>query len=187
MGAFAYLSGMTSIILALGITRIFTGIGTTLEKQKTIHIYWPHLLWALNLFLFISLEWWILFRWQDFERWNFFIFLFLLLSPGVSFLLAVLLFPGTIQDTDFKQHFFKNRRWFFVAAALLPPLDAADTLLKGYAHFQDQGVIYPVFLSIVFAMTVLGAIWKNELYHKIFAVFFLVYILGFIFINLNTL
>jgi hypothetical protein len=187
MEAFMYLSMMTSIVLGLGVTRLFVGIGTTVEHRKEVRPYGVQLLWSLNLFLFIVLEWWILFRWQDHQNWNFFLFLFLLLSPSISFLLSVILYPTKIEKTDFKQHFFKNRRWFFFLAALLPPLDAADTLLKGYAHFQAQGVIYPLFLAIVFVLTILGAILKNELYHKFFAVFFLLYIVSFIFVNLNLL
>ena len=82
----------------------------------------------------MALNWWILFRWHTQSEWNFFLFLFILLSPTVEFLLAVLLFPEPLEHgTDFKQHFYSNHRWFFVLAALLPPLDAADTLLKGYA------------------------------------------------------
>ncbi len=187
MEPFAYLSGMTSIVLALGVTRLFVGVGTLVERRKVVQPYWVHLLWALNLFLFIVLEWWILFRWQSFQNWNFFLFLFLLLSPSVAFLLSVILFPGNIEETHFKEHFYNNRRWFFPVAALLPPLDAADTLLKGLAHFQAQGIVYPIFLSVVFVLSVTGAITKNEGYHKFFSLFFLVYLIVFIFVNLNVL
>jgi hypothetical protein len=113
--------------------------------------------------------------------------LFLLLSPTTSFLLSVILFPDAIKESDFKLHFGENRRAFFVLAALLPPLDAVDTLLKGWVHFQAQGVLYPVFLSSIFVLCIIGAIWKNETYHKIFSVFFLIYILAFILVNLNIL
>jgi hypothetical protein len=187
MQVFAYLAGMTSIILGLGMTRLFVGFGTTVEHRKSVRPYWVHILWVFNLLLFIALEWWIRFRWQNWQDWNFFIFLFQLLSPSVSFLLSVFLFPSTIADTDFKRHFYHNRKWFFSVAALLPLLDAADTLLKGYAHFQAQGIIYPVFLSILFILMVLGAILKSEKYHNFFVIFFLFNLVGFIFINLNKL
>jgi hypothetical protein len=187
MDTFMYLSMMTSIVLGLGVTRLFVGIGTIVEYRNKVRLYWVQLLWALNLLLFMVLEWWILFRWRDYQDWNYFLFLFLLMSPSISFLLSVILFPSNTEKTDFKQIFYGNRRWFFSMAALLMPLDAADTLLKGYAHFQAQGVIYPVSLSTVFALTVLGAIWKNETYHKCFAIIFLLYVVGFILINLNVL
>jgi hypothetical protein len=187
MDAFPYLAGMTSIVLALGVTRIFAGVGTTVENRKRSRPYWVHMIWALNLFLFISLQWWILFRWDSYKDWNFFLFLFLLLSPSVSFLLSVLLFPSNITEEDAKKNFYYNTCWFFSVAALLPILDAADTLLKGYEHFQAQGVIYPIFLVILVILNIIGAITKNEKYHKFFAIFFLFYLIGYIFINLNTL
>jgi hypothetical protein len=187
MDSFAYLYGITSVVLGLGLTRLFVGIGTAVEHRKTVSPYWVHMLWALNLFLFITLEWWIRFRWHTHQEWNFFLFIFLLLSPSISFLLSVILFPSTIADTYFKKHFYQNHRWFFSIAALLTPLDAVDTLLKGYTHFQNQGTIYPVFLSVVFILTVLAAILKSERYHQFFAIFFLLCMVGFIYVNLNKL
>ena len=187
MDAFSYLSGMTSIVLALGVTRLFVGLGTLVERHKKIRPYWVHLLWVLNLFIFIVMQWWILFRWHYYQDWNFFIFLFLLLSPAMAFFLSVMLFPSNIDETSFKDHYYRNRIWFFSVAALLPPLDAADTLLKGWTHFQAQGIIYPVFLSIMFVLCIVGAVTKNENYHKFFSIFFLAYLLTFIFINLNVL
>ena len=174
-------------MLALGLTRLFSGIGSILERRRDVKLYWVHLLWALNLFLFIVLEWWILFRWRNYQDWNFFIFGFLLLVPALSYLLAVILFPGGQGETDFKKHFYENRAWFFGLAAILPPLDAADTLLKGYAHFEAQGPIYVIFIAVVFALTALGAITRDERYHKFFSVFFLGYLLAFIIVNLNVI
>ena len=153
-----------------------------------MRIYWVHLLWAVNVFLYLVLNWWILFRWRTYEDWTFFIFLFLLLSPTVTFLLSVLLFPDPFEEgTDLKEHFFANRRSFFVLAALLPPIDAVDTLLKGTAHFAAQGPLYVVTLLLVFVLSLVAASTKRERFHAFFAVFFLVYILGFIGINLRTL
>jgi len=90
---FAYLSVLTSIVLGLGIARLLTGLGRLLQARGRVRLYWVHMLWALNLLLFQRLTWWILFRWQSRAEWAFFPFLFLLLSPTVSFLLTVLLFP----------------------------------------------------------------------------------------------
>ncbi len=188
MDPFSYLSIVTSIVIALGITRILTGVGKLLERRASVKLYWVHLFWALNVFLFLVLQWWILFRWQSEQNWNFFLFLFLLLSPTVAFLMTVILFRDPFPETmDFKQHFYANRRWFFSLAALLPPLDAVDTLLKGYSHFVAQGAIYPVTLVVVSALNVFAAVRVNERFHKVFPLFFLAYLITFIAINLSTL
>jgi hypothetical protein len=187
MDAFSYLSVLTSIVLGLGVTRLFAGIGSILERRREVRVYWVHLVWAANILIFFILQWWILFRWRTQEEWSFFLFAFLLASPAVSFLLSVMLFPEGGRETDFKQHFFENHRWFFGLASLLPPLDAADTLLKGYEHFREQGTVYVVFLSVVFALTIAGAVTDNERYHKLFSVFFGFYLIAFIVVNLNVL
>ncbi len=188
MNPFSYLSVLTSIILGLGITRILTGIGKMLQAREHVRIYWVHLLWSLNLFLYIVLIWWILYRWQTHQEWTFFLFLFLLLAPTVAFLESILLFPDSAAAVhDLKQQFFDNRPWFFALAALLPPLDAIDTLLKGWDHFVAQGPIYVLTLALVFGLSVVGVLTNREDYHKYYAVFFLVYILIFITINLRVL
>jgi hypothetical protein len=185
---FSYLSFLTSIVLALGVTRVLTGVGLLLQNRGRITLYWVHLLWTLNVFLFLLLDWWILFRWSTWTNWTFYYFVFILLTPIVAFLLTVLLFPDKI-DTglDFKAHYELNRRSFFLLAALLPPLDFLDTALKGRQHLLSQGVIYPVTIVLLFVLMLIAARTSSQRYHKFFAVFFLVYILIFITINLRVL
>jgi len=72
-------------------------------------------------------------------------------------------------------------------AATLPILDGIDTLLKGWSHFLDQGLIYLFTILLIFGLNVVGASTRNERYHAFFAVFFLIYIILFISINLLTL
>jgi hypothetical protein len=185
---FSYLSILTSIVLGLGITRVLTGLGRLLQVRHRSRIYWVHLLWALNLFLFLILNWWILFRWRTQDEWTFFLFLFVLLSPTVSFLLAVLLFPEPMEDgLNFKHYFYSNHRLFFALAALLAPIDALDTLLKGWDHFTAQGSLYLLTLSLVLVLSLMAASTRDERYHAFFAVFFLVYLAVFITINLRVL
>jgi len=153
-----------------------------------VTLYWVHLQWTFNVFLFLLLDWWILYRWSTWQNWTFFIFLFILLTPIVAFLLSVLLFPEHIENGyNFNQHFEVNRRWFFVLAALLPPLDFIDTALKGQQHLVAQGAIYPITIILLFVLMVIAAITSNKRYHAFFAIFFLIYILIFISINLRIL
>jgi hypothetical protein len=188
MSPFEYISLLTSIVLAIGITRILTGVGKVVQLHSNLRIYWVHLMWTANVFLWLLLNWWILFRWHTYEGWTFFLFLFVLVSPIVAFLLSVVLLPEPLDGgTDLKQLFFENRRWFFSLAALLPPIDAIDTLLKGWDHFLAQGIQYPIVLIVVFSLCILGIFSKDEKFHAGFAVFFLLFILAFISLNLRIL
>lgn len=98
MAAFSYLAALTSIVLAPGLARLLTGFGRILQARGKGQFYWVQLVWALNLFLYILLIWWILFRWHEWTDWNYFLFLFLFASPIVTFLQAVLLFPETLDE-----------------------------------------------------------------------------------------
>lgn len=188
MNPFEYIALLASIVIALGITRVLTGVGKILQLRGSLRIYWLHLVWTVNVLLWLLLNWWILYRWRAFESWNFFLFLFVLISPIVAFLLSALLLPEPLEPGyDLKQHYFGNTRPFFVLAALLPLVDAADTLLKGREHFLAQGPIYPVTIALLFALCTTGAITKNQRFHAFFGVFFFVYMIAFIMINLRML
>jgi hypothetical protein len=188
MGPFEYIALLASIVIALGITRVFTGFGRILQIRNEIKIYWVHLLWVVNVFLWLLLNWWILYRWRIFDVWSFFLFIFVLISPMIAFLLSVLLLPEPIESgINLKDYFYNNAKWFFSLAALLPLLDVVDTGLKGREHFVAQGPIYIITIVLIFILCVIGSRTKKELYHAAFAIFFLVYILIFISINLQTL
>jgi len=92
-------------------------------------------------------------RWRNHESWTFFLFLFVLLSPVIAFPLSVLLLPESLEiGSDLKRRFYQNSHWFFALAALLPPIDALDTLLKGAAHFQAQGPIHVVTIALLIVL-----------------------------------
>jgi hypothetical protein len=74
MTPFEYITLLTSIVLALGITRVFTGLGRVLQLRRRIRMYPVHLLRAANVLLWLLLNWSILYRWHTFERWTFFLF-----------------------------------------------------------------------------------------------------------------
>jgi hypothetical protein len=188
MDAFSYVTAFTSIILALGVTRLVAGLGKLLEERSQIRVYWVHLLWVANVFLFLCLQWWVLFRWQAQEQWSFYLFLFLLANPTIVFLLTVILFPDKLTEKDdLKQHFYNHNRWFFALAAFLPFLDFIDTTLKGFEHLLAQGLIYFVTIPLISVLCIIGAATDNEKYHKFFSIFFMVYIMVFISINLASL
>lgn len=115
-------------------------------------------------------------------------FLFLLASPTVVFLLCVMLFHDPLSEhTDFKEHFYQGRRAFFALAALLGPLDFVDTYLKGYAHLVAQGPFYIITIVLTTVLSIIAALTNNEKYHRFYSVFFLIYILIFISVNLSLL
>ena len=177
MGAFEYLSVLISIILALGMTRVLAGVGEMLQARSQRRIYWVHVIWIVNLFVYLVIAWWIFYRWRDQQPWNFYLFLFVLISPTVLYLTSLLLFPRESDvnaDIDYKAHYYANHRAFFILFALFVPVDIVDSLLKGLPHFLALGPIYFLSGILYFTGLIAAAITSSERYHKFYAVFFLI-------------
>ena len=176
MTAFEYLSVLISIILALGMTRVLGGVGEMLQARSRRRIYWVHALWIINLFLYLVIAWWIFYRWRSQQSWNFYLFVFVLISPTLLYLASMLLFPreGDIdRASNYKTHYYANHRAFFILFALFTPVDVADSLLKGVPHFLALGPVYFISNALYFAGLTAAAITRNERYHEFYAVFFL--------------
>lgn len=177
MDPFSYLSVLISIVLALGMTQVLAGVGEMLQARTRSRIYWVHALWVFNLFLFLVIAWWIFYRWRYMSEWTYYLFLFVLIAPTILYLASLVLFPPAYprsdESRDYKAHYYANRRSFFILFGLWVPVDIADTLLKGTAHFLSLGVTYivsAVILTIVFAV---AATSRNERVHGFLAIYFL--------------
>src|SRR5947207_14870270 len=117
MSAFEYLSVLISIILALGMTRVLGGVGEMLQARSRRHIYWVHIVWIVNLVLYLVVACWIFYRWRNQQPWTFFLFIFVLISPTILYLASLLLFPregDVVLAVDYKTHYYANHRAFFI-------------------------------------------------------------------------
>ena len=177
MSAFEYLSVLISIILALGMTRVLAGVGEMLQSRMHRRIYWVHIIWIVNLFFYLVVAWWIFYRWRNQQSWNFYLFVFVLISPTILYLASMLLFPpevGIGESVDYKAHYYANHRAFFAIFSMFPLIDILDTLLKGIPHFLALGTPYIISSGLYFIGMVTAATTQNERYHQFYAVFFLV-------------
>ena len=55
---------------------------------------------------------------------------------------------------------------------IAPIVAATDTLLKGWAHFQAQGMVYPVSIGVWFVLMVIAALTRSQRYHAAYSIFF---------------
>ncbi len=120
-------------------TRVLAGIGEMLQARSMRRIYWVHAIWILNLFLVIA--WWIFYRWRNIEQWTYFLFLFVLISPTICIsrrsFSSRLATQGQKPRTIIASTFTRIIAVFLSSSAF--PVDVADTLLKGTAHFVSLG------------------------------------------------
>jgi len=173
---FSYLSVLISIILALGMTRVLAGVGEMLQARSRHRLYWVHTVWIVNLFTYLVIAWWVFYRWRNQVPWTFFLFVFVLISPTLLYLASLLLFPRESdrdESINYRTHFYANHRPFFIIFGLYGPVDLLDSLLKGVAHFLDLGPFYFVSLIMYMAGMAIGAITRNERYHQVYAIVFL--------------
>jgi hypothetical protein len=190
MSPFEYLSVLISIVLALGMTRVLAGIGEMLQARSRRRIYWVHVIWVANLFLYLVVAWWIFYRWRSEKPWTFFLFVFALISPTLLYLASMLLFPreGAVDESiNYKTHFYANHRAFFIIFALFGPVDLIDTLLKGVPHFLAQGPFYLITSALFIVGLTIAAITRNQRYHEVYSIFFLIQTVIASFVIFHTL
>jgi hypothetical protein len=191
MDPFSYLSVLISIVLALGMTQVLTGVGEMLQARAIRRIYWVHALWVFNLFLFLVVAWWIFYRWRNVTEWTYYLFLFVLIAPTLLYLASIVLFPPlgprVEAAADYKTHYYANRGSFFILFGLWVPVDVADSLLKGTAHFRELGTAYIISAIVLTIVFVLAATTRNERVHGFLAVYFLVHTIALSLIFFRTL
>lgn len=184
MTPFGYLVVFISLVLALGVTRILTGLGQLLQAGRRVEglrLYWVHLAWVLTVLLILVNYWWTIFQLRGREQWLFFEFVALLLAPILFYLQAVVLFPepGRLEEGfDFRGYFYDQHRVFFTLMAGV----AALNFLYSYGGIFGVGSsATPLSVaSMVFTLGVMvgGAITDSEIYHGALAVLSLVFSAG---------
>lgn len=178
MDPFEYLVVLTSIVLGLAVTRVIGGVGNIIQTRRKKRTYWVHVVWMVNLLLTITIVWWVAYRWRMQERWTFFLFLWLLLTPILLYLVSALVFPDTDEAqlvTDWKAYYYEHHRDIFLLYALVFPIDLVDTMLKGFAHFRAQGPLYLGTMVMWFVLLMIAAFSRRQGYHTFLAVIFLIY------------
>jgi hypothetical protein len=178
MTSFEYLSVLVSIILGLGLTHLLSAARDLIQRRAEIQFHWLPLLWAA-LILLAQIEWWWgLFEFRARTEWNFFSFLFLLLSPVSMYLTAGIVLPQ-VEDgvRDLKQYYFDSHRWLFSLAGLTNLLDATRALAAG-VDWGDPRVWSNLAAVSIFAAM---AMVRNQLFHIIvtllLAMLFLVFVI----------
>jgi hypothetical protein len=176
MDPFSYLSVLISIVLALGMTPVLAGVGEMLQARSRRRLYWVHIVWVANLFLYLVVAWWIFYRWRNQQPWTFFLFIFVLISPTILYLASIVLFPpesALDEFVNYKTHYYSDHRVFFILFALFMSVDFVDTLLKGIPHLLALGPQYFISNTLFFGGLVAAAITRKERYHQWYAIIFL--------------
>ena len=180
--SFNYVAVLVSIVIGLGLTRVLSQLSEVIQAQNRPLNYWVHTMWMVNLFLFLMLSWWVFYRWRTAPQWNFFLFMWVAIAPTILYLSSGVLCPGELSASgaaNWREYYYANRRGFFFTLLPIWPLDIINTLLKGTQHFINQGVLYVPSLAIWTIGCLVAGITANELYHRIWSIFFPVHVIFF--------
>ena len=142
MTPFEHLSVLISIVLGLGLTQLLTNVHRLVQAGRRVRLYWLPVLWTVLIFVSQIEWWWASFALRNDTVWNFFYFLFLLLSPVSLYLAAAFVLPEIEADRtyDLRAYYYENRRWFFVMTAMSPALDAVRRAVQA-GNPRDFGAV----------------------------------------------
>ncbi len=178
MDTFSYVCVLTSIVAGLAVTRLVSGFGQLLQTRAHTPSYWVHTLWMVNVLLTIIITWWVQYRWRNTPHWTLFLFLWLLIAPLILYLVTALLFPTSQDDvavTDWREHYYANKRRIFLLFGLTFAIDLVDTLLKGVSYFLSLGPLYYGSMTLHITLCAIAAFTKSPGYHGFVAIFYFVF------------
>jgi hypothetical protein len=170
MDEFTYLSVLISVVLGLAVTQILQGFRGLLLSRARIRVYWPVVAWALFLLLLCFQNWWSMFGMRNRHDWTFQQFGMVLLQTILIYMVAGLVFPDFFGErvVDLKENFYAHRGWFFLLGfGVIAASIGKNFVMEGrLLHPMDLG-----FHAVFSATLLVGALTKNEFYHKTLVLF----------------
>ncbi len=162
VSSFEYTSVLLSIVLALGIAHILSGVTALIERWDRLERYWVFLAWCI-LMLAFHLGFWVnLWRFQARPEWTGGDLTYWFVSVALLFVASRLLVPAASISSSMRQHFAVIRRPFFGAVTLYWLIAAMGPL------FLDTPWIAPRRLGLAgfVLLSLSGALVSSERYHS---------------------
>jgi hypothetical protein len=172
MSTFEYLSVLLSIIVGVGITHMIMGLGRLISHTSGRSIYWVHVLWTLNIALYLVVYWWWAINLRVLDEWSFLPFLAVLLEPSLLCLAGAILYPASMPpDLEYKTHFYRSRRVFF---SVIVAISVSDLVVVLYSapteHLAALGWPFYAFFFTVFFGGIIAAMVEDERLQGVFAI-----------------
>lgn len=163
MSLFEFIVGMISVIFALSVAQLLSGVADLLHQGVRVRFFLPHGLWVANLFLLTFLHWWSLWTFREIS-WNFGMFFYSLIGPSLMFFACTMISPKNIMSIDVHvaDHFLGIRKWFLSVFALIMILFALDGPLFGTEQLLNE--LRAVQMSIT-VLAICGVFSANRRVH----------------------
>lgn len=175
MSSFEYVSVLLSIVLALGVAHILTGVAAMIERWRQLERDWVFLAWCVATLAIHVGYWGALWRFHQVPRWTVGALLYWFGAVATLFLTSRLLVPAGPPPPDMHQHFAAIRRPFFGALtaywllASVGPLFVTSRWITPYRPF----VVGFTLLALS------GALVSSRRYHAVLTVVWLLVYLAY--------
>src|SRR5262245_60387556 len=114
MDGFNYLSVMVSIILGLGLTQLFAGIGNLVQVRRRVRLYWLHTLWVLLLIVLHLHMWWSFWALRGVAEWTYAVFVYVVIGPAALVIASHIIIPEMLEGRiDAERYYFDTSPLFF--------------------------------------------------------------------------
>jgi hypothetical protein len=165
MTPFEHLAVLISIIIGLAIAHLLTTVHRLVQARRRVRFYWLPVTWAAVLFVAQVEWWWGIFGMRQQTTWNFFYFLFLLLSPVTLYLASASVLPEVEpgQEVDLRAYYYANRGWLFAMLASGPVLDGLRRAAQA-GSWTDLGAVSNLVSAVLVGTLAVG---KRPAHHAI--------------------
>jgi hypothetical protein len=149
MAPFDYLSVMVSIVIGVGLTQLFAGIGNVIQVRRRVKRYRLHSIWVLLLVAIHVQTWWSFWALRGVSDWTFAGFAYVLIGPALLVIASHVVLPERSAETiDAEAHYFAVSPILFALLAalaawamLLEPVMGLRELFVPFRLFQVLGVL----------------------------------------------
>jgi hypothetical protein len=158
MTPFEYVIVLISVILGLGITTILTGLAELIKHSKPIRLYTPYIIWIMLIFVMHIQEWWISYQLKAVEVWTLQFFLLIMLYPINLYILAHLVFPGSLsKEFSSKAFYLEYYPRIFIGTISLVILSVIHNII-----IDDLPLMSQIPQAIVFVALTTVLVTKNR-------------------------
>lgn len=181
---FEYLSVLSSIVIALGISEIVSCWGALLRQRREVRFYWVHTIWTVFAVLLMVQFWWGFWNYRTVETWSFAALLAVVAEALVMVLAALVLTPRPApgEPLDLRTHYYEQSRVFFgLACVLLVQLAAVDVWVGEQPFLHTENAVR----ALGMGATAWGAVSKNERVHALIVVTALVLLSVFVPVSIS--
>ena len=175
MSLFEFLMVLVSLIIGLGVAELLSGVAQIIRNRKAIQFYWIHTVFVVIIFLALLQQWWEIWGIRNTPVWTFPGLLMMLSAPIGLFLIAHLVFPEPVAQSDQRSFYFqKMNPTLWIAILTVLSSVAFRPVILGEDLFTTDNlssfVLILIFCSMIFI--------KNATYHGVMVILVLLALLA---------